>query len=147
MWFSVQYIKKIEPASEPVQGLFSYADVAWIKLLRDLFLRGKPRQQVAPALRYKKKKPGKKKRKQTSSIFLNSWVLFPWFYRHFYKVAFRKTTMCLAWLIILKHFWKKQNETNIPSWLYLYCGTVNAKHLWEAGSLDLQLLSGFLPPE
>lgn len=72
MWFSVQYIKKIEPASEPVQGLFSYADVAWIKLLRDLFLRGKPRQQVAPALRYKKKKPGKKKRKQTSSIFLNS---------------------------------------------------------------------------
>lgn len=52
VWFSVQYIKKIEPASEPAQGLFSYADVAWIKLLRDLFLRGKPRQQVAPALRY-----------------------------------------------------------------------------------------------
>lgn len=52
VWFSVQYIKKVEPASEPAQGLFSYADVAWIKLLRDLFLRGKPRQQVAPALRY-----------------------------------------------------------------------------------------------
>ena len=74
MWFSVQYIKKTEPASEPAQGLFSYADVAWIKLLRDLFLRGKPRQQVAPALRYLKKKKArkKKKRKQTSIIFLNS---------------------------------------------------------------------------
>ena len=98
-------------------------------------------------LKKKKKRQKKKKRKQTSIIFLNSWVLFPWFCRHFYRVAFRKTTMCLAWLIILKHFWKKQNETNIPSWLYLYCGTVNAKHLGEAGSLDLQLLSGFLPPE
>lgn len=70
VWFSVQYIKKIEPASEPVQGLFSYADVAWIKLLRDLFLRGKPRQQVAPALRYKKKKkPGKKKRENKLLAF------------------------------------------------------------------------------
>lgn len=68
MWFSVQHIKKIELASEPAQGLFSYADVAWIKLLRDLFLRGKPRQQVAPALRYlkRKKKPEKKIKEKTN---------------------------------------------------------------------------------
>lgn len=68
VWFSVQYIKKIEPASEPVQGLFSYADVAWIKLLRDLFLRGKPRQQVAPALRYKKKKSQEKKKRENKLL-------------------------------------------------------------------------------
>lgn len=34
---------------ELAHGLFNYADVAWSKRLRDLFLRGKPRQQVAPA--------------------------------------------------------------------------------------------------
>lgn len=70
MWFSVQHIKKIELASEPAQGLFSYADVAWIKLLRDLFLRGKPRQQVAPALRYlKRKKSQKKKIKEKTNFY------------------------------------------------------------------------------
>lgn len=60
----MHYIKKIVPALELAHGLFSNADVAWNKPLRDLFLRGKPRQQVAPALRIRKR--ARKKRKKTN---------------------------------------------------------------------------------
>lgn len=65
---SVYYIKKIVPALELTHGLFNLADVAWNKPLRDLLLRGKPRQQVAPALGLRKKPARKKKKKKKTNF-------------------------------------------------------------------------------
>lgn len=50
-------------------GLFNYADIAWNRSSRDLFLRGKPRQQVAPAWDTKNSWGWGKKKTSTKTNF------------------------------------------------------------------------------
>lgn len=72
----------------------------WNKPLRDLFLGGKPRQQVAPAPRLRKTAREERRRKQTSITVLHSCILFPWFCRHFLKWPLKKNSSVLRLVIL-----------------------------------------------